>query len=148
MEFFIYSRAGVTPSKTPAAQPSQARSMLKDSQHDHEKILKSGEYIKANGRDLYLYMQTDGNLCFYPNTERSSHTCIWASGTHGKGRAPHYLVMQDDGNLVIYDADNRPTWSTNTHGKGRGCNFHCQEDGNLVIYDSQRRPIWASDTRA
>ena len=151
MEFFVRSRTGMLTSQTPppSTPPAdQSRNMLKDSHHEHEKTLKSGQYIKAPGRDLYLFMQEDGNLCFYPNLQKISSSCIWSSATFNKGRGPYRLIMQDDGNLVIYDADNKATWATGTHGKGSGCHFYCQEDGNLVIYDNQKRPIWASDTRA
>ena len=119
-----------------------------DSQDQEEKILRSGEYLKASGRHLFLFMQADGNLCFYPSMEMSPYTCIWASGTHGKGRGPHHLIMQRDGNLVIYDADHRPTWSTNTHGSGKSCYFRVQDDGNLVVYNYYDKAIWASNTRA
>lgn len=67
--------------------------MLKDSVVDHEKILRSECFLKAKGRELYLFMQQDGNLCLYPNKERKSAQCIWSSGTHGKGKTPHYLIM-------------------------------------------------------
>jgi hypothetical protein len=67
--------------------------MMKDSHHDHEKALKAGEYLKADKRDLYLFMQEDGNLCLYPNKERISSTCIWSSKTDKKGRGPHTLIM-------------------------------------------------------
>ncbi len=96
--------------------------MLKDSSHEHERILTNSGFLKAKGRELYLFIQGDGNLCLYPNKERTN--CIWASGTHNKGRAPHILVMQEDGNLVIYDADKKPTWATDTYGKGRDCTFY------------------------
>ena len=136
MKALIYSRTGMTEQQTPATLTTpQIRNKLKDSHHDHEKILKSGEYIKAEKRDLYLIMQDDGNLCLYPSPHGGSSTCIWASDTYKKGRAPYTLVMQEDGNLVIYDADRKPTWATGTHGKGSGCHFYCQDDGNLVVYD-------------
>ena len=90
--------------------------------HDEEEmILRSPDYLKAKGRHLYLFMQADGNLVLYPNTDRIPAEHIWASKTHGKGRGPHHLILQRDGNLVIYDADHKPTWSTNTHKIGKGC---------------------------
>lgn len=82
-------------------------------------MLKMGEFLKAEKKELYLYMQEDANLCLYPNKEKNFP--LWTSGTYLKGSPPHVLVMQDDGNLVIYDSNKKPTWSTNTHGKGKGC---------------------------
>jgi hypothetical protein len=92
-----------------------------DDNDPEEMILRSEDWLKAEGRHLYLFMQADGNLVLYPNTDRIPAEHIWASKTHGKGCYPHHLVLQRDGNLVIYDADHKPTWSTNTHKIGKGC---------------------------
>jgi hypothetical protein len=91
----------------------KSRHFLKDSPHEHEKFLRSGEYLKAETKEILLIMQEDGNLCLYKSkTNNSQENCLWTSNTYKKGRAPYILVMQDDGNLVIYDADKKPTWST------------------------------------
>jgi hypothetical protein len=39
------------------------------SKDQHEQMLKSSQYLKAEGRELYLFMQTDGNLVLYPSTD-------------------------------------------------------------------------------
>lgn len=109
----------------PQSHPPQAKCVLKDSVNEHERTLLSGSYLKAPGKELYLFLQDDGNLCFYPNMQRIPESCIWNSGSYGKGRGPYRLIMQDDGNLVIYDADKKATWSTNTYGRGKGCTFAC-----------------------
>jgi len=41
--------------------------MLKDSYHEHDKMIKMTEWLKAENREFYLVMQEDGNLCLYPN---------------------------------------------------------------------------------
>ena len=119
-----------------------------DDHDEEEMILRSPDYLKAKGRHLYLFMQADGNLVLYPNTDQIPATHIWASKTHGKGRSPHHLILQRDGNLVIFDADNWPTWSTNTHKVGKGCIFKVEDDGELVLYSYQGKQVWASQTRA
>lgn len=62
-------------------------------------------------------LQTDGNLCLYPQDGGA----VWSSDTANSGvTSQGALALQDDGNLVIYkfrDASgaNAAVWGSNTH---------------------------------
>ncbi len=111
-----------------------------------------------------LVMQTDGNLVFYDQNNRT----LWSSQTNNNPGAR--LVLQTDGNLVIYSTSNAVLWATYTTHNPNHLNYInttfktgalyprqsidttdrrfrlvLQPDGNLVLY-SPNRALWATGT--
>ena len=103
--------------------------------------LSAGQTIPSTNGDVFLDMQTDGNLVLYT----SSNSPIWSTGTNGTGNN-NRLVMQTDGNLVVYTSSNQAVWQSHTYGSGSSNHIAVQTDGNAVIYTSSGQAVWQSGT--
>merc|ERR1712187_447433 len=112
------------------------------------KELKVSERIHSPSRNVFLVMQTNGNLELYKNDTRA-----WTSGTAGNPGAT--ARFQNDCNLVIYAANGARLWASNSIGKyGCGDNegLTIQDDGNLCVKHFIRGSIdayeslWCSGT--
>jgi hypothetical protein len=100
--------------------------------------LTQGQSITSGNGCFTLYMQNDGNLVVYRN---SNSQAIWSSNTARS--CSNRACMQGDGNFVLYDCHNRATWSSKT-SRNEGSTLTMQGDGNLVIYAWQSsRAIWS-----
>jgi len=68
--------------------------------------------IGTASENLFLTMQSDGNLVLYQNG-----TALWNTGTEGQncGASQCFAVFQSDGNFVVYNGST-PLWNSQTAG--------------------------------
>lgn len=104
--------------------------------------LTAGQRITSPSGNLFVIMQSDGNLVLYAPGSKAR----WDTNTQGNPGA--YAVMQGDGNLVVYSSSGGALWNSQTNGSGATF-AQVQDDGNFVLYTSlsNGRAVWQSGTQ-
>lgn len=104
--------------------------------------LAHGAGLSSCSGAFSLYMQTDGNLVLYRNSDGAA---LWSSKTFGTGAS--HAVVDADGTFAIYDDSWGPNWKWSAKTTGNPGSFLVvQDDGNLVVYNAKNKAIWASRT--
>lgn len=99
--------------------------------------LTVGESVFSKYRQVYLKLQTDGNLVMI---RTDGDIAIWSSNTWRWGKKAIALIMQNDGNLVLYDVDDKPIWSTGTD-RAYGAKFTLSDDESITV-PKDGRLLW------
>lgn len=115
--------------------------------------LKTNDYLVSPGKDCYVVLQEDANLCLYAGTDpQHQGAYLWSAMSSARPLSQKYFAaMQADGNLCVYKEGEGYVWGTQTVAPGGKFFAAVENGGNFTITsgtpDKPGRLLWAVRNR-